>query len=68
VNLDEIESKRSDPREYFNKKNLCHRCLTGIDNNHDGDCMLCHKIGDEEAAKMRRAILLFTLAGIEEKQ
>ena len=68
MNEEEIESKRSDPREYFNKKNLCRRCLTGIDNNHDGDCMLCHRMSADEAAKMRRAILMFTLAGIEVKQ
>lgn len=55
---------QNDPRSHFDKKNLCRRCLTGIDDNHDGDCAFCHKLTDKEAARMRRAVLLTTIDAV----
>ncbi len=60
-----VEEKMLDPRSHFDKKDLCQRCLTGIDNNHDGDCAFCHKLTDEEAANMRRIVLLTTIEEIQ---
>lgn len=54
-------SHTTDPRAHFNKKDLCRRCLTGIDDDHDGNCAFCAKLTDKEAAKMRRAVLLTTI-------
>lgn len=57
-----------DTRKHFDKKNLCQRCLTGVDNDHDGNCAFCAKLTDEEAAKMRVSVLTFTIAEIGRKQ
>lgn len=54
-----------DPRAHFNKNNLCHRCLTGIDNDNDGDCAFCHKLTEAEAANMRRIVLQTTVDEIQ---
>lgn len=59
---------QSDPRNHFNKKDLCQRCLTGIDDDHDGDCAFCHKLMDVEAANMRRIVLQMTIHEIEARQ
>jgi hypothetical protein len=58
----------ADPRSHFDRKNLCHRCLTGIDDDKDGDCAFCHRLSDEEAANMRRLVLLSTIDAIQGKQ
>lgn len=62
------ENRPMDPRNHFDKKNLCHRCLTGIDNNRDGDCGFCHRLTDNEAQRMRAAVLIATMYELEGKR
>lgn len=33
--------------------NLCPRCMTGIDDDGDGNCSTCAKLPDEEAERLK---------------
>lgn len=48
--------------DWLNRKNVCQRCLSGIDDNHDGDCATCASLNDEQAAWMKRTRLELELA------
>lgn len=34
-------------------KDACQRCMSGIDDDHDGNCATCAKMSDETAKFMR---------------
>lgn len=49
--------------EWLACKDLCQRCLSGIDDDHDGDCGVCARLSNEEAAWMKKTRLNLELAG-----
>lgn len=40
--------------EWLKRKDICQRCLSGIDDNHDGNCPTCANMDDEKAAWMNK--------------
>lgn len=40
--------------DWLNHKYLCPRCLSGIDDDHDGNCPTCASMDDVKAAWMRK--------------
>lgn len=63
-----MNTSNKDPRSHFNKKNLCPRCLTGIDDDHDGNCAFCACLSDSEAANMRRIVLQVTVDMVQQRR
>jgi hypothetical protein len=39
---------------WLNTKDLCNRCFSGIDDDHDGDCPTCAEMDDHKAAWMKQ--------------
>lgn len=52
---------------WLNRKDLCPRCLSGIDDDHDGNCAVCARMDDKEALFMRTTRLRMELVGLESK-
>ena len=36
------------------EKQWCRRCWSGVDDDGDGDCAICARLSDEEAALLAR--------------
>lgn len=51
----------------MNRKDLCHRCFSGIDDDGDGNCFTCAKIDDKIAALMKKTRLIMEIAGAQER-
>lgn len=49
--------------EWLKRKDVCQRCLSGIDDDHDGNCPTCAKMNDDKAAWMKKIRLNMELAG-----
>lgn len=43
--------------DWLNRKYLCQRCFSGIDDNHDGNCPTCASMDDDKAAWMKKTRL-----------
>lgn len=39
--------------DWLKREDLCKRCYSGIDDDHDGNCHACAKLSDEQAAWMK---------------
>lgn len=44
--------------DFLNSPDLCPRCYTGVDNDHDGDCGTCAGLPEKAVAQMRIVVLL----------
>jgi hypothetical protein len=53
--------------DWLKREDLCQRCFSGIDDDHDGNCPACAKLNDEDAAWMKRTRLRLELAGQEKE-
>ena len=53
--------------DWLKRENLCQRCFSGIDDDHDGNCPTCAGMDDENAAWMKRTRLRLELAGQEKE-
>jgi hypothetical protein len=43
--------------EWMNRKDLCQRCFSGINDDHDGNCPTCADMDGDEAAWMKKTRL-----------
>ena len=50
---------------WLNRKDVCQRCLSGVDDDHDGNCAVCARMDDETALKMKATRLRMEVAGLE---
>lgn len=41
--------------KWMNRKDVCQRCFSGIDDDGDGNCSTCARMGDKQAAWMKEA-------------
>lgn len=39
---------------WLNRKDVCQRCFSGIDDDQNGNCVICAKMDAEEAAWMKK--------------
>lgn len=49
--------------DWLRREDLCQRCFSGIDDDHDGNCPSCAGWDDEKAAWMKRTRLKMELTG-----
>lgn len=54
--------------DWLNRKDLCQRCFSGIDNDRDGDCATCARLSDEDAAWMKKTRLNMEVQEAREAQ
>lgn len=43
--------------DWLKRKDLCSRCFSGIDDDHDGNCPTCASINDDKALWMKKTRL-----------
>lgn len=48
--------------DWLGRKDLCQRCFSGIDDDGDGNCSTCARMGDEQALWMKKTRLAMELA------
>lgn len=48
---------------WMNRKGICSRCFSGIDDDHDGNCPACANMDDKKAAWMKRTRFNMEMAG-----
>ncbi len=53
--------------DWLKHKDVCQRCLSGIDDDHDGNCYVCARMGDEQAAWMKKTRLEMELSSDAEQ-
>jgi hypothetical protein len=53
--------------DWINRKDVCQRCFSGIDDDHDGNCPTCANMDDDKAAWMKQMRLKLEIAGAQEK-
>lgn len=49
--------------QWLARKDLCQRCFSGIDDDHDGNCHACAKLSDGDSAWMKQTRLRMELTG-----
>jgi hypothetical protein len=47
--------------DWLKRKDLCKRCFSGIDDDHDGNCATCAKMDDDTAAWAKKTRLKLEL-------
>lgn len=43
--------------DWLKRRDVCQRCLSGIDDDHDGNCPVCARMDNETAAWMAKTQL-----------
>lgn len=53
--------------DWLNRKDVCQRCFSGIDDDGDGNCSTCARMDDERAAWMKKTRLSMEIQSAQEK-
>lgn len=53
--------------EWLNRKDVCQRCFSGIDDDGDGNCPMCAELEDKEAAWVKSTRLGIEIDGAKER-
>jgi hypothetical protein len=51
--------------DWLNRKDVCQRCFSGIDNDGDGNCATCAGMDDERAAWMKKTRLSLEMEPVD---
>lgn len=51
--------------DWLKRKDLCQRCFSGIDDDGDGNCSTCARMGDKQAAWMKKTRFDMEMADTE---
>ena len=49
--------------DWLSRKDVCQRCLSGIDDDGDGKCPTCNSVPDDGAVWMKKTRLMLETSG-----